>query len=82
LLNKLILQVTISKIYKIYKIYIETLRVAILNKLQIQYFNVKTIRLTIDIYISTLYYLYLYYIFLTLTKISLVNNLQLIKEKL
>ncbi len=82
MLNKLILQVTISKIYKIYKIYIETLRVAILNKLQIQYFNVKTIRLTIDIYISTLYYLYLYYIFLTLTKISLVNNLQLIKEKL
>ena len=78
-LNKFVLQVTISKIYKIY---IETLRVAILNKLQIQYFNVKTIRLTIDIYISTLYYLYLYYIFLTLTKISLVNNLQLIKEKL
>jgi len=78
-LNKLVLQVTISKMYKTN---IKTLRVAILNKLRTQQFNVETIKLTKDIYISTLYYLRLCYIFLALTKINLVNNLQLIEKKL
>jgi len=73
------LQVTISKMYKIN---IKTLRIATLNKLRIQHFNVKTIKLARNIYIYALYYLRLCYIFLTLTKINLVNNLQLIEEKL
>jgi len=79
LLNKLVLQVAISKVYKTN---IKILWIAILNKLRIQYFNVKTIELTKDIYISILYYLRLCYYFLALTKISLVNNLQLIEKKL
>jgi len=66
------LQVTISKMYKTN---IKTLRVAILNKLRTQHFNVETIKLTKDIYIFALYYLRLCYIFLTLAKINLVNNL-------
>ena len=78
-LNKLVLQVTISKIYKMN---IKTLRIATLNKFRTQHFNVKTIKLTRNIYIFALYYLRLCYIFLTLTKINLVNSLQLIKEKL
>ncbi len=78
-LNKLVLQVTISKMYKTN---IETLRIAILNKFRTQHFNVETIELTKDIYIFALYYLRLCYIFLTLAKINLVNNLQLIKKKL
>ena len=78
-LNKLVLQVAISKVYKTN---IKTLRIAILNKLRTQHFNVKIIKLTKDIYISALYYLRLCYIFLTLTKINLVNNLQLIEERL
>ncbi len=65
-----------------YKTNIKTFRVAILNKLRTQHFNVKTIKLTRDIYIFTLYYLRLCYIFLTLAKINLVNNLQLIEERL
>jgi len=71
-LNKFVLQVTISKMYKTN---IKTLRVAILNKLRTQHFNVETIKLTKDIYIFALYYLRLCYIFLTLAKINLVNNL-------
>jgi len=71
-LNKFVLQVTISKIYKTN---IKTFRVAILNKLRTQHFNVETIELKKDIYIFALYYLRLCYIFLTLTKINLVNNL-------
>jgi len=72
------LQVTISKMYKTN---IKTLRIAILNGLRTQYCNVKTIKLIRDFYSFALYYLRLCYIFLTLTKISLVNNLQLIKKK-
>ncbi len=79
LLNKFVLQVTISKVYKTN---IKTLRIAILNKFRIQYFNIETIKLTRDIYIFVLHYLRLYYVFLTLIKISLINNLQLIKERL
>jgi len=79
LLNKFVLQVTISKIYKTN---IKIFRVAILNKFRIQYFNIETIKLAKNIYIFALYYLYLYYIFLILIKINLVNNLQLIEEKL
>jgi hypothetical protein len=79
LLNKFVLQITISKVYKTN---IKIFRIAILNKFRIQYFNVKIIKSTRDIYIFALYYLRLYYIFLTLIKINLVNNLQLIKEKL
>jgi len=71
-LNKFVLQVTISKIYKTN---IKMFRVAILNKLRTQHFNVETIELKKDIYIFALYYLRLCYIFLTLTKINLVNNL-------
>ncbi len=78
-LNKLVLQVII---FKIYKTNIKTFRVAILNKLRIQHFNVEIIKLTKDIYIFALYYQRLYYIFLTLMKINLINNLQLIEEKL
>jgi len=78
-LNKLVLQVTISKMYKTN---IRTLRIAILNKFRTQHFNVKTIKLTRNIYIFALYYLRLCYIFLTLAKINLVNNLQLIEKKL
>jgi hypothetical protein len=78
-LNKLVLQVTISKMYKTN---IKTLRIAILNKFRTQHFNVKTIKLTRNIYIFALYYLRLCYIFLTLAKINLVNNLQLIEKKL
>jgi len=70
------------KISKIYKTNIKILRVAILNKLRIQYFNVKIIELIRDIYIFALYYLRLCYIFLMLTKINLVNNLQLIEKRL
>ncbi len=73
------MQITISKVYKTN---IKMFRVTILNKLRIQYFNVKTIELTKNIYIFASYYLRLYCIFLTLTKINLVNNLQLIEEKL
>jgi len=79
LLNKFVLQITISKVYKTN---IKIFRIAILNKFRIQYFNVKIIKSTRDIYIFALYYLRLYCIFLTLIKINLVNNLQLIKEKL
>jgi len=79
LLNKFVLQVTISKVYKTN---IKTLRIAILNKFRIQYFNIEAIKLTRHIYIFVLYYLRLYYIFLTLIKISLINNSQLIKERL
>jgi len=79
LLNKFVLQVTISKIYKTN---VKIFRVAILNKFRIQYFNIETIKLAKNIYIFALYYLYLYYIFLILIKINLVNNLQLIEEKL
>ena len=79
MLNKFVLQVTISKIYKTN---IKIFRVAILNKFRIQYFNIETIKLAKNIYIFALYYLYLYYIFLILIKINLVNNLQLIEEKL
>ncbi len=78
-LNNFVLQVKISKVYKIN---IKTLRTTILNKFRIQYFKVETIKLTRDIYIFALYYLRLYYIFLTLTKINIVNNLQLIEEKI
>ena len=78
-LNKFVLQVTISKMYKTN---IKTLRVAILNKFRTQHFNVETIKLARDIYIFALYYLRLCYIFLTLTKINLVNNFQLIEKKL
>jgi len=73
------LQVTISKIYKTN---IKTFRITILNKFRIQYFNIETIKLIKNIYIFALYYLYLCYIFSTLIKINLVNNLQLIEEKL
>jgi hypothetical protein len=79
LLDKLVLQVTISKMYKTN---IKTFRIAILNKLRTQHFNVEIMKLIRDIYISTLYYLRLCYIFLTLIKINLVNNLQLIEKKL
>jgi len=78
-LNKLVLQVTISKVYKTN---IETLRTTTLNKLRTQYCNVETIKLTRDFYSFALYYLCLCYIFLMLAKINLVNNLQLIKKKL
>ena len=73
------MQVIISKTYKTN---IEIFRIATLNKFRTQYFNVEIIKLTKNIYIFALYYLRLCYIFLTLTKINLVNNLQLIKEKL
>jgi len=73
------LQVTI---FKVYKTNIKMLRITTLNKLRKQYFNVETIKLTKNTYIFALYYLRLCYIFLTLTKINLVNNLQLIEEKL
>lgn len=53
-LNKLVLQVTI---FKVYKINIKMLQIAILNKLRTQYFNVETIKLIKDIYIFVLYYL-------------------------
>jgi len=79
LLNKFVLRIIISKVYKTN---IKTFRIAILNKSRTQHFNVKTIKLTKNIYIFALYYLRLCYIFLTLTKISLINNLQLIEERL
>ena len=78
-LNKFVLQVII---FKIYKTNIKMFRVAILNEFRTQYFNVETMKLTRDIYIFALYYLRLCYIFLALAKINLVNNLQLIEEKL
>jgi len=79
LLNKFVLQVII---FKIYITNIKTLQITILNKFRTQHFNVETIKLIKDIYIFALYYLRLCYIFLTLTKINLIDSLQLIKKKL
>lgn len=79
LLNKLSLEVTISRIYKTN---IDALQIAILNRLRMYYKHVRIVKVANNIYKSTLYCLRVYSTFLTLTKIVLNNNLKLIEEKL
>jgi len=79
LLNKLNLEIIISKIYKTN---VNVLRIATLNKLRMRYKNAKIVKITNDTYKLTLYRFRMCFTFSTLTKIALDNDLKLIKEKL
>jgi len=79
LLNKLSLEVIISKIFKTN---VNALRIATLNELRTRHKNARIVKITNDTYRSTLYRLRMCFTFLTLTKIILNNDLKLIKKKL
>jgi len=78
LLNKLSLEIIISKIFKTN---VNALRITTLNKLRMRHKNARIIKVTNDIYKLTLYCFRMYFTFLTLTKIALNNDLKLIKKK-
>jgi len=77
-LNKLSLEIIISKIFKTN---VNALRITTLNKLRMRHKNARIIKVTNDIYKLTLYCFRMYFTFLTLTKIALNNDLKLIKKK-
>jgi len=79
LLNKLSLEVIILKMFKTN---INTLQIAILNKLQTRYKNARIAKITDNIYRLTLYCLRVYSTFSIITKIVLNNNLKLIEKQL
>jgi len=78
-LNKLSLEVTISKMFKTN---VNALRIATLDELRMRHKNARIVKVANNTYRSTLYCFRMYFTFSTLTKIALDNDLKLIKEKL
>lgn len=65
-----------------FEINVDVLRITILNEFRIRHKNARIVKVASNTYKLTLYRFRMCFTFLTLTKITLNNNLKLIEKKL